>query len=142
MPVIKRDFVPGVFEDPISKEIEFTFQPKITIFLKINDILYPFKINAYVDSGAVRNLFPADPLKYFNIKLDNGRKRIHYGIGEKEVVSYTHDVQILIDKFRINTDIDFSSQHKPHLLGTDKFFKFFDRVSFNMIEKSLELTYH
>lgn len=133
MPVIKRDFVPGVFQDPVTNEIELVFQPKVTIFIKID---------AYVDSGAVRNLFPADPLKYFNIKLDNGRKRIHYGIGEKEVVSYTHDVQILIDKFRINTEIDFSIQHKPHLLGTDRFFKFFDRVSFNMTEKSLELTYH
>ncbi|MBI2594388.1 hypothetical protein HYW39_01695 [Candidatus Curtissbacteria bacterium] len=141
MPIIKRDFVPNVFQDPISKEIESTFQPKVTIFLKINDILYPFKIDAYVDSGAVRNLFPADPLKYFKIKLDNGRKRIHYGIGDKEVISFTHDVQILIGEFRINTEIDFSDEHKPHLLGTDKFFKFFDRVTFNMKNKSLELAY-
>lgn len=141
MSIIKRDFVPGVFQDPVSKKIEFTFQPKITIFLKINDILYPFRIDAYVDSGAVRNLFPADPLKYFNIKLDNGRERIHYGIGDKEVISFTHDVQILVGEFRINTEIDFSNKHKPHLLGTDKFFKFFDRVTFNMKNKSLELAY-
>ncbi len=142
MSVIKRNFVPGVFQKPVSKEIELVFQPKVIIFIKINDILYPFKIDAYVDSGAVRNLFPADSLKYFDIKLNNGRRRIHFGIGDKEVVSYTHDVQILIDNYRINTEIDFSTDHKPHLLGTDKFFKFFDRVSFNMAERVLELTYH
>lgn len=142
MPVIKREFIPNAYQDPLTGEIEFIFQPKITIFIKINGLLYPFKIDAYVDSGAVRNLFPADPLKYFNIKLDNGRKREHYGIGGKSVLSFTHDVQILVDKFTINTEIDFSSEHKPPLLGTDKFFNYFNNINFNISDKLLELSYH
>lgn len=142
MPIIRSDFKPNVFLDPISKEFEFIYLPKITIFIKINGILYPFKIDAYVDSGATRNLFPADILKSLNIKLENNRKKIHYGIGEKEVVSYTHDVEILVDKYRISTEIDFSKDHKPHLLGIDKFFNFFDQVTFNMADRKLELAYH
>lgn len=142
MPIIRSDFKPNVFLDPISKEFEFIYLPKITIFIKINGILYSFKIDAYVDSGATRNLFPADILKSLNIKLENNRKKIHYGIGEKEVVSYTHDVEILVDKYRINTEIDFSKDHKPHLLGIDKFFNFFDQVTFNMADRKLELAYH
>ncbi len=141
MPIIKADFFPQVFVNPVTKEIELVYQPKITIFIKMQGKLYPFKIDAFVDSGAVRNLFPADPLKYFDIKLKNGRKRMHYGIGEKEVTSYTHEVQILIDKFRINTEIDFSDEHKPPLLGVDKFFNFFNQVNFNMADKKLELSY-
>jgi len=142
MPLIKSDFKPNISVDPVSKEIELVYLPKITIFIKMNGILYPFRIDAYVDSGATRNLFPADSLKYFNIKLENNRKKIHYGIGEIEVISYVHDVEILVNKYKIKTEIDFSNEHKPHLLGIDKFFNFFDLVTFNMADKKLELAYN
>lgn len=141
MAVIKLAFTPQLYTNPFTKEIDLIYVPKVTIFIKVNSILYPFKIDAHVDSGATRNLFPADPLKSLGIKLENKRKRTHYGIGGKEVISYTHDVEVLIDRYKFITEIDFSAEHRPPLLGVEGFFAFFDSVHFNMFDKELELKY-
>lgn len=141
MPIIKAPFKPQVGYNPFTKAVEIVLQPKIPIFMKINGMLYPFKIEPHVDSGATRNLFPADPLDSLGIKLENKRKRIHFGIGGHEVISYTHDVEILIDNYKFMTEIDFSRKHKPPLLGVESFFAFFDYVNFNMFERQLELKY-
>lgn len=142
MPVITEEFKPFIFSDPITNKVDFIYQPKITIFIKIQNNLYPYPLEAYVDSGATRNLFPSDPLEYFNIKLNNGKKKIHYGIGGAEVISYSHEVEILFNKIKINTEIDFSKKHKAPLLGVEKFFSHFQSVHFNMRLKQLELNYN
>ena len=142
MPIIKFPFQPQLEYDPFAKKIVgVIYQPKVPIFLKMNGTLYPFKLEPHVDSGATRNLFPADPLISLGITLENKRKRVHYGIGGKEVISYTHDAEILIDKYSFITEIDFSRNHKPPLLGVEGFFQFFEHVHFNMIEEQLELKY-
>ena len=61
-------------------------QPKATILVKVHRQLYPYTIEAFVDSGATRNLFPADVLTYLHIPVDNGQKKIHYGIGGVNVM--------------------------------------------------------
>lgn len=104
--------------------------------------MYPFSISAHLDSGATRNLFPSDLLESLNIELENNRKQIHYGIGGKELISYSHKVEILVGNFRLSTEIDFSNEHKPALLGVEGFFNFFDFIRFNSIEKRTELTYN
>ena len=143
MPVVKYPFKPQPISDTSGKNlVTIVWQPKIPIFLKINGILYPFKLEPFVDSGATRNLFPADPLDSFGIKLENEQKRIHYGIGGYEVISYTHEVEIIVDKYRFTTEIDFSRRHKPPLLGVDGFFRFFDSVFFDMINHQLVLKYN
>jgi hypothetical protein len=141
MPVITEAFFPQYYVNPVTGRFELTYQPRISIFLKIKGLLYPFKIQPFVDSGATRNLFPADPFEILHIPLDNGQKRIHYGIGDAEVLSYTHDVDILIGDLCIRTEIDFSAKHKAPLLGIEKFFEFFDHVNFNMERGQIELRY-
>lgn len=141
MAVVRYSFKPQVGLNPITKIIEIIFQPKIPIFLRVNSLLYPFRIEPHVDSGATRNLFPADPLDSLGIELENNRKRKHFGIGGHEVVSYTHEVEILIDNYSFTTEIDFSRDHKFPLLGVEGFFKFFDSIHFNMNNKQLELYY-
>ena len=141
MPIITEAFFPQYFVNPVTKQIELAYQPRITIFLKIQGLLYPFKIQPFVDSGATRNLFPMDPLEILHIPLDNGRKRIHFGIGGVEVTSYTHDVEILVGDLRIQTEIDFSAKQKAPLLGIEKFFEYFDNISFNMKRSQIELRY-
>lgn len=142
MPIVKFPFQPQVEYDPfIKKIVGIVYQPKVPIFLKINGVLYPFRLEPHVDSGATRNLFPSDPLDSLSIKLENGHKRLHLGIGGHEVISYTHEVEILIDNYSFVTEIDFSRKHKPPLLGIESFFSFFDYVHFNMLDKQLELKY-
>ncbi len=141
MAIVKYPFRPQIGQNPYTKEIELILQPKIPIFLKINSFLYPFKIEPHVDSGATRNLFPADPLAYLGIALENKRKRKHFGIGGHEVISYTHEVEILIDNYSFITEIDFSRDHKPPLLGVEGFFRFFDSVKFDMTNNQMEFTY-
>lgn len=85
MAVIKYPFQQMLEYNPITKKtVGIIYQPKIPIFLKINGMLYIFKIEPHVDSGATRNLFPPDPLDSLGIKLENKNKRVHLGIGNKE----------------------------------------------------------
>jgi hypothetical protein len=141
MPVITERFQTLPIYDKVTKSFAWIHQPKVTIRVKVDGQLYPYTIEAFVDSGATRNLFPADILTYFHIPVDNGEKKIHYGIGGINVVSYTHNADILIGGLTIPTEIDFSLNHKPALLGIDKFFEFFDSVNFNMERSQLELRY-
>lgn len=140
MPIIKVKFRPQIVTHPASGKFEgIIYQPKIPLFLSIHGKLYPYKIEPFVDSGATRNLFPAEILDSLKIKLKNKNKRIHYGIGGKEVVSYTHEVKILIENYHFYTEIDFSREHKPPLLGLESFFRYFEYVNFNMLDYQLEL---
>lgn len=141
MPIIKEEFKPQFYIDPVTKKPDLTYVPKVTIFIKVQGQLYPFKIDAFVDSGATRNLFPAELLKLLNIKLENGRRKKHIGIGDIELTSYTHEAEILISGYSFKTEIDFSKDHKPPLLGIEKFFDYFDQVNFNMERSQLELSY-
>jgi hypothetical protein len=143
MPLIKYPFQPQLEYDPLTKKATgIILQPKIPIFIKVNGILHIFKIEPHVDSGATRNLFPADPLDSLGIKLENSRKRVHIGIGEHQLVSYTHEVEIVIDKFySFTTEIDFSRDQRAPLLGVESFFRFFDQVNFNMERSQLEISY-
>jgi hypothetical protein len=141
MPLITEPFKPLWYVDKVTKQFELSYLPKITIFVKVSGQLYPFKIEAFVDSGAVRNLFPADILDPLNIQLESGKKKFHYGIGEIEVLSYIHKAEILVGGRTIQTEIDFSRDHKPPLLGIKQFFDFFDSVNFNMERSQLELHY-
>lgn len=142
MSVLKYPFKPQIEYNPrTNKTIGVVYQPKIPIFIKLNNVLYIFKLEPHVDSGAVRNLFPADPLKSMGIKLENGWVREHLGIGGRIVKSYTHEAVILIGNYSFITEIDFSNEHKPPLLGVEGFFKFFDYVNFNMKDLQIELKY-
>jgi hypothetical protein len=141
MPVITEPFQTLPIYDKGTNSFAWIHQPKVTIMVKAQRQLYPYTIEAFVDSGATRNLFPADILTYLAIPVNNGMKKIHYGIGGINVVSYTHKVDILIGSHTIRTEIDFSLDHKPALLGLDSFFAFFDSVNFNMERSQLELRY-
>lgn len=141
MPVITEEFKPRLYIDSHTKTPEFAYIPKVTVFVKVDGKLYPFKIEAIVDSGASRNLFPAEILTSLGIELVNGKKRSHFGIGDREVVAYIHKVEIIIGNQIIKTEIDFSAEHKPHLLGVEKFFEYFDSINFNMEKLQVELSY-
>ena len=141
MPVFTEPFQLLPIYDEGTKTFGWIHQPKVTIMVKAHGQLYPYIIEAFADSGATRNLFPADILTYLHIPVDNGRKKMHHGIGGVNVMSYTHTADILIGGITIPTEIDFGLNHKPALLGIDKFFEFFDSVNFNMERSQLELRY-
>jgi hypothetical protein len=75
MPVITERFQTLPIYDKGTKSFAWIHQPKVTIFLKLHGQLYPYTIEAFVDSGATRNLFPADVLTYLQIPVDNGQKK-------------------------------------------------------------------
>jgi hypothetical protein len=75
MPVITEPFQTLPIYDKGADTFAWIHQPKVTILVKVHGQLYPFTIEAFVDSGATRNLFPADVLSYFNIPVANGQKK-------------------------------------------------------------------
>lgn len=140
MSIIKVAFQPQIEVDPFSGDIKgIIYQPKIPIIISVYGKLYRYKIEPFVDSGATRNLFPAEILDSLKIKLENNKKRIHYGIGGKQVISYTHKVKIFLVKYHFSTEIDFSREHRAPLLGVESFFRHFEYVNFNMLDQQLEL---
>jgi hypothetical protein len=75
MPVITERFQTFPYYDKVTNRVAWIHQPKVTILVKVAGQLYPYTIDAFVDSAATRNLFPADILTYFHIPLDNGKKK-------------------------------------------------------------------
>jgi hypothetical protein len=76
MPVITERFQTLPIYDKGTNSFALIHQPKVTIFIKVHGQLYPYTIEAFVDSGATRNLFPADVLTSLQIPVDNGQKKI------------------------------------------------------------------
>jgi hypothetical protein len=75
MSVITEPFQLLPIYDDRTKTFGWIHQPKVTIMVKARGQLYPYIIEAFVDSGATRNLFPADILTYLHIPVDNGMKK-------------------------------------------------------------------
>jgi hypothetical protein len=75
MPVITERFQTLPIYDKGTNSFAWIHQPKVTILVKALGLLYPYTVEAFVDSGATRNLFPADVLSYLHIPVDNGQKK-------------------------------------------------------------------
>lgn len=91
-----------------------------------------------VDSGSDRNLFPAKLGELIDIDIKSGDIRPIQGIGNSNIISYTHEIRIYIAGHSFETEADFSYEQQSLLLGREGFFKFFKKIEFKEKEKSVE----
>lgn len=131
LPIPKRD--PKTQE--IIGEVYYPVVPiRISYAHKLGRIF-----NALIDSGAGRNLFPAELGEMVGIKIKKGKQVIILGIGGIEINGFTHKIKIYIGTTSFNTEADFSEEQRVPLLGRNGFFNLFRSVTFKENEKIIEL---
>lgn len=133
------DYIPIPRKDPKTQKIVGeTYFPFIPIQLHFKEAVRSFY--ALVDSGAERNLFPAELGELIGIKIKMGKLASIFGIGQHEIEGYTHVVNLSLGRItNFNTEVDFSFEQNVPLLGRNGFFDFFRSVSFRERRKIIEL---
>jgi hypothetical protein len=131
-------YYPYICEDPkTGKQVEVP-RPTIPIVIVYKD-KPSWDFQALVDSGSDRNLFPAEIGETIGMDIKSGNRRPIRGIGDHDIMAYTHKVKILAAGKTFEAEIDFSYEQKSPLLGRSGFFNFFKEICFN--EKVLEITF-
>lgn len=95
--------------------------------------------HSLVDSGAERNLFPADLGEILSMKVRKGKSIDILGIGGVQIKGYTHKIRLYVGTVSFSTEADFSYQQQVPLLGRTGFFNLFKRVVFDENKKILDL---
>lgn len=139
MPVLKCDY----FVNPYiyNKKLVALYSPIVSIQVSANRIIYPNEVDCFLDSGSDFNLMPADIAEKMKINVKKGERITHMGIGNVGIIAYSHPVNLHLERYKIRTNVHFSSDHKIPLLGRHGFFKYFKRVIFNEKGLQLELEY-
>ncbi len=120
-------------------EVGEKFRPVVNIALSCKNTIFS-GIDAMVDSGADKNLFPAWIGQWLGIDFKKlTYTTIVYGIGGVEIKAYSQKVKLHLNKLSFETNIDFSyEQHLP-LLGRDGFFSLFKSIKFKEEERFLDI---
>lgn len=140
MPQIKYGYTKQVSVDDAGV-INIIHRPYIPVRLQYNRKIEKTPFLCLIDSGADRNLFPAELGDILGIHIRSGRKRFHIGIGGKSLESFIHEVTLYVGTYKILTEVDFSFEHKIPILGRNTFFRHFESVSFFEKEGYLLLNY-
>ncbi len=133
----KFTYHPYPGKDLKTGEMVEVFRPTVPIVVSSKGIL-SWEIQALVDSGSDRNLFPAKLGEIIGINIKGGDTRPIQGIGNSKINSYTHKIMIHIAGHSFETEADFSYDQQSLLLGREGFFKFFKKIEFKEKEKSVE----
>lgn len=141
MSVIKFDYAPEVFFNEKTRKVEYIYRPLIPIRLTYKRSFGKFPISCLLDSGADRNLFPAQWGETVGIKIKSGEEITHYGIGNKDIKCFRHKVILFVEAYRFEAEADFSFEQSFPLLGRDGFFKHFKKITFHEKERLIELKY-
>lgn len=88
-------------------------------------------IDALVDSGSDRNLFPAGLANMLGIKLKKSSKIHINGIGKSSIEAYPAKINLWIQGEKYETDADFSPEQRSLLLGRNGFFNLFENITFD-----------
>jgi hypothetical protein len=131
MPIV----CPYIFQPKVhpksGKRTKGIFVPIVPVRISYGHQLFSNPINALLDSGSERNLFPAFFAERLNIKVKKGQIQPTRGIGTIVVTAYTHNIKIYIQTMSFETHIDFSYEIDYPLLGRDGFFNKFKKITFN-----------
>lgn len=141
MPIIKFEYFPVPYINPETRKQELSFRPYIPIRLGYKKTIFETPIMSLVDSGADRNLFPASVAHALGVKVEKGKVRQHYGIGDVSVLSYAHKIKLFVGERSFETIVDFSNQQTIPLLGRLYFFNQFSSIQFFQKRHYLELEY-
>lgn len=95
--------------------------------------------HALVDSGAERNLFPAELGEVLGMKIKKGMSVDILGIGGVEIKGFRHKIRLYLGTLSLDTEADLSYEQQVPLLGRTGFFNIFNKVVFRESAKTLEL---
>ncbi len=141
MPVLKFDFAPQYWFNPVSKKTKSIYRPLIPIRVIYNHRISQNFYDCLIDSGSDRNLFPADIALGLSINIKKGKQRKINGIGDVEIIAYTHAVKLCVKTYTFETMVDFSFGQKVPLLGRNGFFDKFKNVIFKVNDRISLLEY-
>lgn len=111
--------------------IGHTMRPYIPIRLSIHHSKPTNFVDALVDSGSDKNLFPKQCGDFLGINFKKKKVIQIFGIGGVEINAYTSDINIWINGTKYTTEADFSDQQQTPLLGRLGFFNLFKEVIFD-----------
>lgn len=122
-------YLPNPQRDQNGRIIEDKYVPVAPL-----RIIYKHKvgrpINALIDSGSDRNLFPAAYGELLGIPIRKGKPIDITGIGNISIKTYRWEVKIFVGTTSFITAIDFSYEQQIPLLGRNGFFNKFSEVIF------------
>ncbi len=96
-------------------------------------------IDALVDSGSDRNLFPLRLGEMIGINFKKIKPVSIYGIGNSELKAYPAKINIWVDNKKYETEADFCHEQQTPLLGRSGFFNLFKLLSFDENKSFLEI---
>ncbi len=134
-------YVPDIYLDKTTGKTTEILRPKIPIRLSINRKVSKVLIDCLFDTGSDRNLFPADWGRSLNLKIENNKKVKIGGIGDNEIIAYTHPVVLYVGTHKIVTEADFSDEQNMPLLGRIGFMDKVEEIIVNEKKRSIRITF-
>lgn len=131
MAKIKFPYTSFDLVNSIGSVVGRIMRPYIPIRLSIHYSNPTNYIDAMVDSGSDRNLFPKQWGDIIGINFKKIKSVKIGGIGGVEITAYSSKVNIWVNGKKYLTDADFSPQQQTPLLGRVGFFNLFKQVAFD-----------
>lgn len=123
-------FVQDKLDPQTGQVIGHILRPYIPIRLSIHHGNPSNYVNALVDSGSDRNLFPIQWGQILGIPFKKIKSVEIVGIGKSVITAYPSKVNIWVHNKKYETDADFSPQQQTPLLGRNGFFNLFKEIIF------------
>lgn len=124
-------YLPRPIINPKTKQREEVFTPYVPIMLSYGHGNPTPLIDALVDSGSDRNLFPMQLADLLGISFKKIKPNIIHGIGGITIKAYTSKVNIWVNNKKYVSEADFSLEQQTLLLGRQGFFNLFKKVTFD-----------
>ena len=128
---LKYPYLPRPVINQKTGKREEVFTPFVPVMVSINHANPTHPIDALVDSGSDRNLFPLQLGNLLGINFKKIKPKIIYGIGNIKVKAFTSKINIWLDNTKYSSEADFSLEQQVLLLGRRGFFDLFRKVTFS-----------
>ena len=124
-------YLPRPIINPKTNQREEIFTPYVPIMLSTSHGNPTPLIDALVDSGSDRNLFPMQLADLLGISFKKIKPKIIHGIGGIAIKAYSSKINIWVNNEKYATEADFSLEQQTLLLGRQGFFNLFKKVTFD-----------
>lgn len=133
-------FVQDKLDPKTNKVIGYILRPYIPIRLSLHHGNPTNYVNALVDSGSDRNLFPKQWGDVVGINFAKIKPTQIIGIGNVSIRAYPAKINIWINNKKYESEADFSPQQQTPLLGRGGFFNLFKEIIFEENKSYLHIT--
>lgn len=124
-------YLPRLVIDAGTNRKEEVFTPYVPIMLSHSHGNPTRLIDALVDSGSDRNLFPLQLGQMLAINFKKAKPKLIFGIGNIQLKAFTANINIWVNNKKYPTEADFCSEQQTLLLGRQGFFNLFREIKFD-----------